>query len=111
MTGAPIRGRPGSWGARIRNASDLPIFDVQAFFHHIHETRSGGDWEPVMRGATEEKIRVFPPQTDRFVEIPEQVRTMMDLIDQSVYVVSIEFTDAAGKRWERDPRGALIPGS
>ena len=109
MTGEPT-GRAGAWGARIRNASDLPIFDVQAFFHHTHETRPGGEWEPVMRGATEEKIRVFPPQTDRFVMIPEQVRTMMDFIDQTL-VVSIEFTDAAGNCWERDPRGALIPRS
>src|ERR1700690_1382961 len=25
------------WGARIRNASDQPIFDVRAFFHHVAE--------------------------------------------------------------------------
>jgi len=52
---------------------------------------------------------VLPPQKDRFVEIPEQVRNMLDEVSDSVYAVSIEFTDAAGNRWERDPRGALVP--
>jgi hypothetical protein len=101
----------GPWGAVIRNASDLPIFDVQVFFHYIHETRPGGDWAPVMRGATIEKILVFPPQSDRFVEIPEDVRDQIHEVNDKIYVVSIEFTDAAGNCWERDPRGALIPRS
>ena len=34
---------------------------------------------------------------------------MLDEVSDSVYAVSIEFTDAAGNRWERDPRGALVP--
>jgi hypothetical protein len=55
-----------------------------------------------------EKIRVLPPRTDRFIEIPEQVRNQMSEVSDSVYAVSIEFTDAAGNRWERDPRGALV---
>jgi hypothetical protein len=102
---------PAPWGARIRNASDLPIFDVRTFFHYIQETQPGGDWAPVMRGATMEKLRVFPPDTDCFVEIPEDVRNQIDEVSDSIYVVSIEFTDAAGNHWERDPRGALIPRS
>ena len=32
---------------------------------------------------------------------------MVDECNDNVYVVSIEFTDAAGHRWERDPYGAL----
>ncbi len=80
-------------------------------FHYIQEKWTAGDWEPVFRGSPPEKIRVIPPQSDRFYEIPEQIRTMMDQVDDTLYVVSIEFTDAAGNRWERDPRGALIPRS
>jgi len=103
---------PGNvWGAIIRNASDLPILDVRVSFHYIQEKWPGGDWEPVLRGSPPEKIRVIPPRTDRFYEIPEQVRGMIDQVDDSIYVVSIEFTDAAGSRWERDPRGALLPRS
>jgi hypothetical protein len=29
-----------TWEARIRNASDLPIFDVRTFFHKIHKIDS-----------------------------------------------------------------------
>lgn len=99
------------WGARIRNASDLSILDVRTFFHYIHETQPGGDWAPVVRGSTIEKIRVFPPQDTRFVEIPEQIRRQISDVSDETYAVSIEFTDAAGNRWERDPRGALSPRS
>jgi len=99
------------WGAIIRNASDLPILDVRTFFNYIAEKWQGGDWEPVMRGGPVEKIRVLPPQQDRFIEIPAQVRNMIKECDDSVYAVSIEFTDADGNRWERDPRGALVPRS
>lgn len=99
----------GWWGAWIRNASDLPVTDVRTFFHYIAERQPGGDWDPSMRGGPVEKIRVMPPQKDRFVEIPPQVRNMINECNDSVYVVSIEFTDAAGSKWERDPRGALIP--
>lgn len=96
------------WGARIRNASDLPILDVRTFFHYISEEWPGGDWTPAMRGGPVEKIRVLPPLADHFVEIPKQVRNQIAEVSDSIYVVSIEFTDAAGNRWERDPRGALI---
>jgi len=37
--------------------------------------------------------------------IPEQVRNMFDQVNDSINGVGIEFTDAAGTRWERDPRG------
>jgi hypothetical protein len=101
----------GPWGAVIRNASNLPIVDVRVFFHYVAEKWPGGDWEPVLRGTPVEKVRVISPQADRFYKIPEQIRTMMDQVDDTLYVVSIEFTDAAGNRWERDPRGTLTPRS
>jgi hypothetical protein len=101
----------GIWGARIRNASDLPVVDVRVFFYYIAEQSPGGDWEPVLRGAPAERIRVVPPQGDRFFAIPEQVLGMMDQVGDDVYAVGIRFTDAAGNHWERDPRGALTPSS
>jgi AcrR family transcriptional regulator len=35
---------PAVWveGARVRNASDEPIFDVRVFFHHMRETDGAG---------------------------------------------------------------------
>lgn len=105
-----------AWEARIRNASDLPIFDVRAFFHKIHRidpVPGGGNWVPVGQVGTppDEIICVFPPQADRVVAIPEDVRKMFGELTDRTYVVSIEFTDAAGNHWERDARGDLVPRS
>ena len=100
--------RHAIWGARVCNDSDLPVVDVRTFFNYIAEKWPGGDWEPQPRGGPVEKIRVLPPRTDRFIEIPEQVRNETREVSDGIYAVSIEFTDAAGNRWERDPRGALV---
>ena len=103
---------PGkTWAGHIRNASDLPIFDVRTFFHYVAEKWPGGDWDPQMLGGPVEKIRVFPPHQDLFVPIPENVWSQMTDVSVNSHVVSIEFTDAAGNYWERDPRGALVPRS
>jgi hypothetical protein len=96
------------WGAVIRNASDLPVLNVSVFFHFVDEQEPGEDWEPEPRGEPVEKILIVPPEADRFVAIP---RSVSHHADDSTCVVSIEFTDAAGQRWERDPRGALLPRS
>jgi hypothetical protein len=95
-------------GALIHNSSDLPVLDVRAFFHYVAEKWGGGDWEPRMLGGPLERIRILQPQEERFIQIPENVSGQMTDISDSNYVVSIEFTDAAGNRWERDPRGALV---
>jgi len=105
---------PPSWGACVRNASDEPVFDVRVFFHHMRE-KDGGGYHAVSQGSPppRETIGVLPPGEDRFVAIPENVRAMFGTItiDDTSSASSVEFTDAAGNRWERDPRGALVPGS
>jgi hypothetical protein len=90
---------------------DLPILDVRTFFHYVTEKWEHGDWDTRELGGPVERIRVMPPQADRFVEVPGNVGSQMSDISDSNYVVSIEFTDAAGNRWARDPHGALIPRS
>lgn len=101
-----------SWGALVRNASDEPVFDIRVFFHHIRETEGGG-YQAVSQGGPppRETIGVLPPGEDRFVAIPQNVRAMFGsiIIDDRTCAASVEFTDAAGNRWERDPRGALVP--
>jgi hypothetical protein len=98
------------WRARIRNASDRPVFDVRVFFHYVAEQWDHGDWESRMLGGPVERIRVLPPQDDRFVDMPKTVKDAAPPdLDGNNVVVSIEFTDAAGNKWERDPRGALLP--
>jgi hypothetical protein len=95
-----------AWGAVIRNASHLPVFQIRVFFHYVQE-QPGGDWTASNRGGPVERIRVIPPGADRFVDIPDQISDMVEQCDDQVYVTSIEFTDASGGRWERDPRGGL----
>lgn len=100
------------WGARIRNATDLPIFNVRVFFHLISR-QDGSDWVPVSIGGPppDETAPVVPPTADRFVPIPAKIVPMfgsIEISDRSC-LVSFEFTDASGNRWERDPRGALNP--
>jgi hypothetical protein len=109
-----LRSRPHLGEAQIRNASDLPIFDVRTFFHKIHRidpAPGGGNWVPVGQMATppDEIICVFPPHTDRVVAIPEDARKVLGDLNGRTYVASIEFTDAAGNHRERDPRGVLVP--
>jgi len=96
------------WGAFIRNESALPVLSVRVFFSYIHaETAVSEDWTPIMRGGPVSMIRVLPPRSEQFVEIPDSVRKMIDQCDADTYAVSLEFMDAAGVRWERDARGAL----
>jgi hypothetical protein len=56
-----------------------------------------------------ERTRVIPPEKTSFVPMPESVKNKHDpgSITEQNFVVSIEFTDVAGHKWERDPRGAL----
>jgi hypothetical protein len=96
------------WGACIRNASGLPIRDVRTFFHSVDEKGEGGDWDSRALGGPVERIRVVPPGADCFVMVPRTIRGELGDITESAYVVSIEFVDAAGNHWERDPRGALV---
>lgn len=90
------------WGALIHNSSDLPVLDVRTFFRYVAEKWDGGDWDPRMLGGPPERIRILQPQEERFIRIPENVSGQMTDISDSNYVVSIEFTDTAGNRWERD---------
>ncbi len=102
------------WGANVRNASDEPLFEVRVFFHHMRE-KEGGGYQAVSQGGPppRETIAVLPPGEDRFVWIPADVQAMFGsiAIDDRNCAASIEFTDAAGNQWERDPRGALVPRS
>ena len=94
------------WGSCIRNASHLPVFHVRVFFHYVQE--QGSDWTAIDRGGPPLWIRVIPPGGERFAEIPETIRNMVDHCDEQMYVTSLEFTDAAEVRWRRDARGGLI---
>jgi cbb3-type cytochrome oxidase subunit 3 len=85
------------WGAHIRNASLLPVFDIRVFFHFV-QTRDGGivdarglSWYPVDRGGPAEPVRVIAPGQRRFVRIPDAIKNMVDRCDAQTYVVAIHF--------------------
>jgi hypothetical protein len=99
---------PAGAGAIIRNASDLPVLDVRVFLHWVNE-RSDGTWTSANRGGPIERERVIPPDHQVFVAMPEEIRNMTSEVNDRVYVVSIEFTDAAGQHWVRNPHGGLEP--
>ena len=97
------------WGATVLNASGLPVYDIRAGFYCIDEPVRGLGWTPVACGTSTEMHRVLPPGEKYHFFIPLDVRSQRTECNAEVYTVSITFTDAAGNRWERDPRGALKP--
>ncbi|MBC6456366.1 hypothetical protein [Actinomadura sp. HBU206391] len=96
------------YGAYIRNASDLPIYDVRVEFYYVQDRTDGtSGWDPIHRGSSVEELRAIPPQGTEFVDMPQGIRRQVDDISDEMYVTGIEFRDSAGNRWARDPRGQL----
>lgn len=105
-----IPGMPDVWGAIIRNASGLPIYNVRAAFHYINDRANFREWATVEQGTSPERIRVLPPGQEAFIEIPPDVRNQLIECSDKVYAVSITFVDAGGHYWGRHPNGELWAG-
>lgn len=97
-----------TWGAVVRNASDLPVLDVKVTFSIVQDLGTKAPWQPVQAAGLLERIIVIPPGDERFIAIPDEIGELAAKIGSDSHVVSIEFSDAAGNRWERNPRGVLI---
>jgi hypothetical protein len=93
------------FGAMIRNASDLPIYDVYVTFYQVTHSSVAGKWGVIEVAPAKLALRVVPPGETELVNAPET----MGAGDQQRFVVGIEFRDAAGGRWERDAMGQLRP--
>lgn len=89
------------WGAFVRNASDLPIYDVAVEFHFTSPRMDGGVWT-LARGQTK---RRFLPPGESFVPVPEAM--LREIVDTDTYLVAMSFRDAGNRRWRRDPDGIL----
>jgi hypothetical protein len=96
------------YGAMIRNASNLPIYDLRAIFFSIdHQAGESPDWEASAIGISPREMRALPPNDSELLEVPDTlVKVVEDATKQDV-VVAIEFRDAAGSLWRRDARGQL----
>jgi hypothetical protein len=94
-------------GAAIRNASELPIFDVRVFFYWVNDPGDGRPWTTELRYASQQRLRVISPGQTSHHRLPEHVRNMAKECNGQVYLIGIEFTDANGMRWFRDERAVL----
>ena len=95
------------WGAYLRNASDLPVYDltVRFYFPGTSESAGEGDIYTVNKG-------VLPPSsTPILVEYDVTARRIYssDPKTDAFHRVEIEFTDTQGIRWHRDVKGRLKP--
>jgi hypothetical protein len=99
------RGSTIKWGIAVRNASELPVYQVGLIHESIpagggrhtvvQELVPPGDW--VLIGRTL-YARADVPRTSLNEKVPDRD-----------FVLSIAFTDAAGQRWTRDRDGRLAP--
>ena len=102
-----IPATPGS-GAVIRNASDLPVYDVSIVYFLANPPKLLGWSEGDREHEIPELIPVIPPGEER-TPMPESIRRIGSATREPVWLVAIEFTDADDQRWMRDPHGALSP--
>jgi hypothetical protein len=94
------------WGAIISNASELPVYNVRVSFCVAVDPSAGQAWRTGERylGA----LRLVPPGEEH-VEMPDHLRAEEANGNELTWLVAIEFTDASGIRWLRDPLGRLAP--
>ena len=96
----PIHVEKPIWGAFLRNASDLPVYDVTVDFyspdsddsaHTIHKRTLPPSDAPIHVKIDNIALRLYSddPKMDRY------------------HRVEIEFTDTQGIRWHRDVKGRL----
>jgi hypothetical protein len=100
----------GVVGAAVRNASALPVYDVEIVYH-----------DPPAAWAATRWVRVVPPagapevyagfDSEETVGEPSRGRVNPDgsirLAASAQMAVELRFTDAGGRRWQRDAHGAL----
>jgi hypothetical protein len=102
------------WQALVRNQSALPVYNVRTVFHEMEKLpnapNAGFGWRdvaPAVRAPRESIICVLPPETDRDVPVPNEFKRLHGNPNDRTCIVSISFTDAAGRYWERNEHGIL----
>jgi hypothetical protein len=92
-----------NWGTAIRNGSDLPVHQVHVVLHSVKALNRGevilevvppGDW--LLSGSD-----LYPRP-----ESPE-IRSDSRHLPFRDFTVSLQFTDAAGRKWRRTEHGYL----
>lgn len=83
----------------LRNASDLPVYEVRVFSYRFRwkepaKISPSGEWS----------VGVLPPTTEPLPRLAVEDK------DADSHVYAIEFRDAAGRVWHRDREGVLHEG-
>ena len=98
------------WQAVLRNASDLPAYNVLVKFYWYDaawfekDPLGGKYWTPFTVGQKGQRLVTLFPSHDEVFPGPPSDPPKGEYV---VALVGIEFTDASGHRWERDPLGYL----
>jgi hypothetical protein len=96
---------PSVWGAQLRNASELPVYQAQVEFR------------PIERGAGQSSVivEVLPPGdwlvSGRKIYLrPDNLEPPPDVWDMAerTFVIELRFTDTYGQMWHRDKQGILV---
>ena len=73
-----------TWGGTVRNASELPIFDVRIFYYRVNDPHDGSPWTAEQCYASVDIIRVIPPGQTRNEELPGRVRSQYEGCDDQL---------------------------
>lgn len=97
----PTAFRARGWVCRLRNASNVPVYDL----HAVIEAPGGQE------RARPEPIATLPPGPPQDYPVPDISHALDPTNDENYRLlrVSIRFTDAAGRRWHRSGAGELSP--
>jgi hypothetical protein len=108
--GEPVRWpRSSHSGAVIRNASGLPVYNVRVSFCVPVDPSGGLTWRQGERYSSPNLTHVMPPG-DTHIPLPDDVWAREEAEGtEPEWLVAVEFTDANGHRWLRDPHGRLSP--
>lgn len=91
------------WGAYVRNASDMPIFDLVCTMWPTEALDDTEILEP-----TDEPVLVLPPNETIFVESPASTKEPFTSASRRrPHAVSLTFRDSSNTRWIRDEMGVL----
>lgn len=96
------------WSIGRAAVSKVVIYTVRVFFHDI-AMQPSGDWTTSPHGGPVERIRVIPPQSQPFIEIPDEVRNLLDQCDDQVTPRASSSPMRQGTDLDGDARGALQP--
>lgn len=97
-----------TWGAVVKNASDLPVYDVHVIFCIAADPGSGRSWLDGVEWSPLQLTAVTPPGETTLIEFDNAIRLDREAErDETKWQVYLSFSDAAGNRWARDPGGQL----